>query len=213
MTMINADIERSAFGSNRRSWEYFGAQLTALRVNDVENIVARGRLLLEARDELEHGSFEAMVKRHFDLSTARMYRIVAAHPVISNRCHVNALPPSMRTLYELTKLPEEILRQKLKDGSINPKLERKDVAPWRAEQRGGQVEIDGKTIEHKPSVVEQLKTAKAEIDRLKQSIGGEHLFDHKQTSDREIAIAMIGRLEGWRVTSTIESVMVGNDVL
>ena len=170
MTMLNADIERSAFGSNRRSWEYFDAQLTALCVNDVENIVARGRLLLEARE----GSFEAMVKRHFDLSTARMYRIVGAHPVISNRCHVNALPPSMRTLYELTKLPEEILRQKLKDGSINPKLERKDVARWRAEQRGGQVEIDGKTIEHKPSVVEQLKMAKAEIDRLKQSIGGEH---------------------------------------
>jgi len=209
MTMLNADIERSAFGSNRRSWEYFDAQLTALRVNDVENIVARGRLLLEARE----GSFEAMVKRHFDLSTARMYRIVGAHPVISNRCHVNALPPSMRTLYELTKLPEEILRQKLKGGSINPKLERKDVARWRAEQRGGQVEIDGKTIEHKPSVVEQLKMAKAEIDRLKQSIGGEHLFDPKQTSDREIAIAVAGRLQCWRVTSTIESVMVGNHVL
>jgi len=209
MTMLNADIERSAFGSNRRSWEYFDAQLTALRVNDVENIVARGRLLLEARE----GSFEAMVKRHFDLSTARMYRIVGAHPVISNRCHVNALPPSMRTLYELTKLPEEILRKRLKDGSINPKLERKDVARWRAEQRGGQVEIDGKTIEHKPSVVEQLKTAKAEIDRLKKSIGGEHLFDPKQTSDREIAIAMAGRLQCWRVTSTIESVMVGNHVL
>jgi len=209
MTMINADIERSAFGSNRRSWEYFDAQLTALRVNDVENIVARGRLLLEARE----GSFEAMVKRHFDLSTARMYRIVGAHPVISNRCHVNALPPSMRTLYELTKLPEEILRKRLKDGSINPKLERKDVARWRAEQRGGQAEIDGKTIEHKPSVVEQLKTAKAEIDRLKKSIGGEHLFDPKQTSDREIAIAVAGRLQCWRVTSTIESVMVGNHVL
>ena len=209
MTMINADNERSAFGNNRRCWEYFDAQLTALRVNDVENIVARGRLLLEARE----GSFEAMVKRHFDLSTTRMYRIVAAHPVISNRCHVNALPPSMRTLYELTKLPEEILRKRLKDGSINPKLERKDVARWRAEQRGGQVEIDGKTIEHKPSVVEQLKTAKAEIDRLKQSIGGEHLFDPKQTSDREIAIAVAGRLQCWRVTSTIESVMVGNHVL
>ena len=209
MTLINADIERSAFGSNRRSWEYFDAQLTALRVNDVENIVARGRLLLEARE----GSFEAMVKRHFDLSTARMYRIVGAHPVISNRCHVNALPPSMRTLYELTKLPEEILRKRLKDGSINPKLERKDVARWRAEQRGGQAEIDGKTIEHKPSVVEQLKTAKAEIDRLKKSIGGEHLFDPKQTSDREIAIAVAGRLQCWRVTSTIESVMVGNHVL
>jgi len=65
--------------TNRRDWKYFDQKLTALRVNDVENIMERGRLLREAKDELEHGSFEAMVKRHFDLGTARLYRIVAAH--------------------------------------------------------------------------------------------------------------------------------------
>jgi len=154
--MINAGIERSAFGSNRRSWEYFD-QKTALRVNDVENIMER-----------------------------------------SNPCHVNALPPSMRTLYELTKLPEEILRQKLKDGSINPKLERKDVARWRAEQRGGKVEVDGKRIERRPSVAEQLKAAKAEIAHLKNIVGGEHLFDPHHTTDKQIAETLIGRLQGWR---------------
>src|SRR5262245_40697481 len=126
--------------ANRRGWEYFDQKLTALRVNDVENIMKRGRLLGEAKDELERGSFEAMVKRHFDLGTARMYRIVAAHPVISNRCHGNALPPSLRTLFELTKLPAEVLRAKLRDGSINPRTERKHVTQWRAEQRGGKVE-------------------------------------------------------------------------
>jgi len=36
-----------------------------------------------------------------------------------------------------------------------------------------------------------------ENEKLKRQ-GTEHLFDPKQTSDREIAIAMIGRLEGWR---------------
>ena len=34
--------------ANRRGWEYFDQKLTALRVNDVENIIARGRLLIEA---------------------------------------------------------------------------------------------------------------------------------------------------------------------
>jgi len=33
---------------------------------------------------------------------------------------------------------------------------------------------------------------------LKRSIGGEHLFDPEKSTDREIAVAMIGRLEGWR---------------
>jgi hypothetical protein len=195
---IDALSARGEFGSNRRDSKYFDEKLTELRVNDVENIIARGRLLIEAKDELEHGSFEAMVKRHFDLSTARMYRIIAAHPVISDRCHVNALPPSMRTLYELTKLPAEVLRAKLRGGTINPKTERKDVTAWRAEQRGWKVEVDGKRIERRPSVAEQLKAAKAEIAHLKNIVGGEHLFDPNNTNDRQIAKTMIGRLEGWR---------------
>jgi len=59
-----------------------------------------------------------------------------------------------------------------------------------------------KSTEPSASPYAQLKQAHMalleENERLKQSIGGEHLFDPNQTSDREIAIAMIGRLEGWR---------------
>jgi len=57
--------------ANRRDWKYFDEKLAELRVNDVENIMARGRLLIEAADELERGSYEATVKRHFDLSYGR----------------------------------------------------------------------------------------------------------------------------------------------
>jgi hypothetical protein len=34
------------------------------------------------------------------------------------------VPPSVFVLYELTKLPAALLRDKLADGSINPKLSR-----------------------------------------------------------------------------------------
>jgi len=138
----------------------------------------RGRLLSEAKDELERGSFEAMVRRHFDLGTARMYRIVAAHPIISNRCHGNALPPSLRTLFELTKLPIEVLKAKLSDGSVNPRTERKDVAAWRAEQRG-KVEVGGKSVEPKLSLSEQLKVAQTKIATLEARLkgAGGSLFD------------------------------------
>ena len=173
---------------NRRDWKYFDQKLTALRVNDVESIMERGRLLSEAKDELERGSFEAMVKGHFDLGTARMYRIVATHPVISNRCHGNVLPPSLRTLFELTKLPPEVLQAKLKDGSITPKLERKEVARWRKGEQG-EVTVDGKTVERKPSTTEQLKAARAEIETLKAKLksGGGSLFDLKADGVKEIA--------------------------
>jgi len=176
--------------SNRRGWEYFDEKLAELRVNDIENIIARGRLLIEANDELERGSYEATVKRHFDLSYARKLRIIAAHPVLSNRSHANALPPRPETLYQLTKLPAAMLLQKLADGSINPKTERKDVAVWRKGEQGDEVvTVDGKTIEHKPSLSEQLKAARTEIEALKAKLktASGALFDLKADSVKEIA--------------------------
>jgi hypothetical protein len=35
--------------------------------------------------------------------------MIADHPVLSKRAHVHVLPPSWRTLYELTKVPEPVL--------------------------------------------------------------------------------------------------------
>jgi len=173
--------------SNRRGWEYFDQKLGELRQRDIESILARGQLLIEAHEELERGSYEATVKRHMDLGDARKYRIIAAHPVISNRGHVHALPPSMRTLYELTRLPHDVLQAKLKDGSINPRTERKDVAAWRVEQRS-KVEVGGKEIERQ-TTTEQLKRAKAEIERLKAKLehAGGSLFDLKADGVKEIA--------------------------
>jgi len=151
--------------SNRRDWKYFDEKLAELRVNDIENIIARGRILIEAHDELERGSYEATVKRHFDLSYARKLRIIAAHPVISNRAHVHALPPSVFTLYELTKLPAALLRETLNDGSINAKLERKDVARWRKGEGGKAAESSG---------VKSVQTCKAHlaVRRASRSLAG-----------------------------------------
>jgi len=165
---VAAQAGPDASPRNRRDWTYFDERLSELRKNDVENIIARGRILIEAHDELERGSYEATVKRHFDLSYARKLRIIAAHPVISNRAHVHALPPSVFTLYELTKLPAALLRETLNDGSINAKLERKDVARWRKGE-GGKVAVDGKTVERK-SLREQLKAAKVEIETLEAKL-------------------------------------------
>src|SRR5262249_49081142 len=132
MTTQAPRAEDASWQHNHRDWKYFDEKLSELREKDVEAIIARGRLLIEAHDELEHGSYEATVKSHFNLSYARKLRIIAAHPVLSNRSHANALPPHPETLYQLSRLPTELLRAKLSDGSINPKTERKDVARWRA---------------------------------------------------------------------------------
>jgi hypothetical protein len=112
---------------NAREWQYFDKRLTELRVNDVANIIERGRVLMEAKDELPHGSFEMTVKRHFSMDQAQQLMKITRHPILSNADHGRHLPPSWRTLYELTKLPDAVLLAKLKDGTINRKTERKDV--------------------------------------------------------------------------------------
>ena|SRR5262249_23124081 len=190
-------------GSNRRDWKYFDEKLGELRRHDMENIIARGRILIEAHEELERGSYEATVKRHFDLSYARKLRIIAAHAVIANRAHVHALPPSVFTLYELTKLPIETVRAKLADGSINPKLERKEVASWRKSERG-KIEVGGKTIERerKPSLAEQLKTAKAKLARKNDG----SLFDLKNDSVREIAEAIVANISEGKAESLAKAI-------
>ena len=52
---------------------------------------------------------------------------VANHSILSNRNHGADLPPSWRTVYELTRAPDEAITLWLTDGTIHPEMERKDV--------------------------------------------------------------------------------------
>src|ERR1044071_495112 len=95
-----------------------------------EGIIECGRLLIAAKEELEHGEFESMVEKElpFKPSTARRLMIIAKDERLLDRAHGHVLPPSWRTLYELTKLPDDVLEKKLTDGTIHPEMQRKDVA-------------------------------------------------------------------------------------
>jgi hypothetical protein len=49
-------------------------------------------------------------------------------PTTTNVSQGKHLPPSWTTLYELIKLDDDTFDQKLHDGTINPEMQRKDVA-------------------------------------------------------------------------------------
>jgi protein gp37 len=78
----------------------------------------------------------------FKPSTAQRLMKIAADERLSNAAHGQFLPPSWRTLYELTKLPDDVFEAKLKSGEIHPEMQRKDavsenrrIAQARAENR------------------------------------------------------------------------------
>ena len=105
-------------------------QIRARHQATVEGFLDVGRLLIEAKAALPHGEFEAMVESDlpFGARTAQRLMAIASHPILTRATHVSVLPAAWGTLYELTKLPDDIIEAALADGSITPRMERKDVA-------------------------------------------------------------------------------------
>jgi hypothetical protein len=96
----------------------------------VESILETGRLLIKAKADLTHGEWGRMFDERllpFCQETGRRYMLIARHPVISDSTHVWNLPSSWGTLYELTKIPEQNLKNALADGVITPDMQRSAV--------------------------------------------------------------------------------------
>src|SRR5262249_48134579 len=111
--------ERVDAAMSRTSDTYWAAQIRASWQKCVTSIIETGKLLIEAKGQLGHGRFEAMSKTKlpFNPRTAQMLMGIAEHPVISNANHGSHLPPSWRTLYELTKIPDKTLLAEIENGS------------------------------------------------------------------------------------------------
>jgi hypothetical protein len=113
--------------AERTQW---AARISAAWQQSVTSIIETGRLLTEAKAALDHGEWLPMMESDlpFQRNTAQRLMKIAADSRLANRAHVPLLPPSWGTLYELTKLDDDTFDQKLRDGSINPEMQRKDVA-------------------------------------------------------------------------------------
>jgi hypothetical protein len=106
----------------------------AIRINarwrqSRENIIETGRLLLDAKGACPHGKFEKEVvtRLHFSPNVSQRLMAIARDPRLSNPAHVQLLPPSWGTLYELTKLSDEEFDRGVQEHIIRPDMERKEV--------------------------------------------------------------------------------------
>jgi hypothetical protein len=106
----------------------------------VESIMAMGRDLIAAKKQLGHGAWGQMFRDHpqavatplrFSVNTAQRLMAIANHAVLPKAAHGQLLPPSWRTLYDLTKVPDSTLQAALTDGRIHPGMERREVQALR----------------------------------------------------------------------------------
>lgn len=93
-------------------------------------VLDTGKLISEAKEKLDHGEFLAMIKNKlpFGSSTAQRLMKIAADTRLTNTAHVQHLPPSWGTLYEISKLEDDEFEANIANGTINPNMERRDIA-------------------------------------------------------------------------------------
>lgn len=122
--------------------EYWAPRITAEWRKSVEGILHVGRQLIAAKEACEHGEFLRLFNGHdnavsdpvpFSESTAERLMSVASHGVLSNPAHVQDLPQSWGTLYELTKLDDEQILAGIKSGEITPEMTRAQASALRSD--------------------------------------------------------------------------------
>ena len=103
----------------------------------VAGFVAAGKHLAEAKKSLPRGEWEPWCKKEVGIDPATAWTLMQLpkHEVIGNLVHVQELPPSWRTLYELSRLEPPLLMAAIEAGDIHAELERKQAVAVVAEYK------------------------------------------------------------------------------
>lgn len=96
----------------------------------VAGFVAAGQHLAQAKAQMRHGEWLPWIEKELPVSetTVKMLITIGQHPGLSNRQHVDDLPPHWGTLYELRAMEPEWLAAAIEAGDVNPEIERKKAA-------------------------------------------------------------------------------------
>lgn len=103
----------------------------------VSAVILVGRRLVEAKQNVPHGEWGAVIERlPFSRQTANAYMTIAQHGALANRHHGSHLPQSWRTLSVLARMPADVVEEHIATGRINPDMTRGDaqtlVDEWKA---------------------------------------------------------------------------------
>jgi hypothetical protein len=110
-----------------RSRAEFVEEIRSAYAGTVEGIIRAGKLILQARESMDHGAFAAMCREELPFSRQTAYKLMSIAQDHRFVAHVRQLPPAWGTLYELTKVDDDEFYQAAQDGTIRPEMRRTDV--------------------------------------------------------------------------------------
>ena len=111
--------------------------------------IETGSILNECKSTVPHGAFTEMLETElkFKADTAQRLMAVARDHRLTNAANLRFLPPHYMTLHALTKLSDDEFAAALKDGTIRPDMERKDVP------KPHKTSANGSTSPSRPSTI------------------------------------------------------------
>lgn len=97
------------------------ADITKAWSKSIESIVHVGKLLIDAKNDIANeGKYEELTTSlPFSVSVASNLRIIAEHPVLSNKANFGKLPAFVNTLYYLAFIPQETLAGLIEQGKVD----------------------------------------------------------------------------------------------
>ena len=112
--------------SSRKYWKL---QIKTAWKEATEAFLQVGNLLIQSKESLEHGEFLEMIENDLPFSprTSQMLMVIANDKRLTNTNYSSFLPPSWRTLYELTKLDDVSFKKSVKDGNIHSDMFQKEA--------------------------------------------------------------------------------------
>ena len=120
-----------------RSIEQWAALIRKDLKQAVSGIIQAGVHLKEAKLQLGHGNYGAMLSEAgIHERTAERLMKIASNPALTNPDNFLFLPTSMRTLSELATLPAPKLEGYIRDGVVTIDMERSDVDDLKLRAKG-----------------------------------------------------------------------------
>jgi hypothetical protein len=127
--IVKSEGERTngatASGNSTRSPKDWAEVISTSWTDNTAGVFKTGNYLLAACDQLGKDYVVTKLKLPFGKRTAERLMAIAGNPVLAT--HVSQLPPCWSTLYELSRLNDDVLKSALANGRIHLGMERKDT--------------------------------------------------------------------------------------
>jgi hypothetical protein len=154
--------------ANPASPQDFVTAINALWGRAQQSFLDIGRLLIQAKEMLPHGTYTDAVEANLPFSANTAYQLrEAARWVMNGQIPQERLPSNYTTIYQLSTLPPPLLDAAAREGVIRPNLTRTELRDWK---RRMSQEADRRVADRRVALGQKLARLRSEAARIADQI-------------------------------------------